>query len=854
MVAAFFLAKKFEPEVKSAVVYELNRHLNVPVDVEDINLSLLQKFPYASLRFSNVVIPETAENPDTLIFIEDLYLQIGLLDFFSKNYEVSEAEVNQGFFKMKIFEDGSDNFRFWKSSNDSSDQSFSLTDVELENFQYYLETGERLVLDLFIKSGEANGNFGEDVFSLDSHIDLMARSISFENDTLYRQTGINGEVNLNIDTKAGVYSFSSEKIFAGAEKMKLTGAYDHSAEDPFWIVQLLAENAELENAVDLIPLPNQGTFKTYRAEGNADIDLTINTKKGFDLDVKFDGLEGRIVHAKSSGKAEIYSGQGEFALSQGRTDLRIDGLEAAIGPGRFLTSGELRNFDTPEFDLALQGRIELEDLKNFLNIQFAEILEGRIDIKGKLEGNFKQTDLSTESLLRGVNFLGEIVLSKGAFKTEGRAQVFDNIEGSFEIVENAIRTKKLLARAGDNQFEIAGQINNALPYLTGQGGNLEILADLYSDHIKLEQLLGESSEAESDVAFRLPDKVNFKLNIKVDRLDYKAFTATNLSGKAYYRNGLFTLNPAKMTLASGSLNGNLRLNQVKAGFEVGANAKLNQMKVDELFANFDDFGQKVIGHEQLEGLLNGSADLTFNLDSTLVIRKESVKADIALKIDEGKLKEVQSLIDIADYIKSNALWNTFIKVDALKNRLTNVEFETLENNLTIENQTITIPEMKIASSVLDLSASGKHDFDNNIDYNISFRLSELLKTGREEDNEFGHITDDETGLRIFLRMAGTLDSPEFSSDKEAAREKRKEKFEQETKTFKGILKEEFGLFKSDTTLTTPVEKEDEDRPVQFEVEWGEQAKTDSLKTNKEKRKLSREDQELYEELEEDDDL
>ncbi|MFT6174695.1 MAG: hypothetical protein ACJAY4_000914, partial [Cryomorphaceae bacterium] len=89
MVAAFFLAKKFEPEVKDAIVFELNQHLNVPVDVEDINLSLLQKFPYASLRFSNVIIPEAVSaDPDTLIFIEDLYLQIGLLDFLRKNYAV----------------------------------------------------------------------------------------------------------------------------------------------------------------------------------------------------------------------------------------------------------------------------------------------------------------------------------------------------------------------------------------------------------------------------------------------------------------------------------------------------------------------------------------------------------------------------------------------------------------------------------------------------------------------------------------------------------------------------------------------------------------------------------------------
>ena len=148
-VVAYFLAKKYEPEVKNAIVYELNQHLKAPVDVEDINFSLLQKFPYASLRFSHVLIPEVGQNePDTLLYIKDLYLQIGLLDFFSKEYKVSEAEVNEGFFQMKLFDDGSNNFRFWKSSSDTTDNSFSLKNIEFDNFYYRLATSQNLEIDV----------------------------------------------------------------------------------------------------------------------------------------------------------------------------------------------------------------------------------------------------------------------------------------------------------------------------------------------------------------------------------------------------------------------------------------------------------------------------------------------------------------------------------------------------------------------------------------------------------------------------------------------------------------------------------------------------------------------------------
>lgn len=69
-IGAYYLAKKFEPEVRNVVVGELNKHLAAPVKVGDINLSLLQRFPYASLRFSDVVVPEMKKDvatTDTLI-------------------------------------------------------------------------------------------------------------------------------------------------------------------------------------------------------------------------------------------------------------------------------------------------------------------------------------------------------------------------------------------------------------------------------------------------------------------------------------------------------------------------------------------------------------------------------------------------------------------------------------------------------------------------------------------------------------------------------------------------------------------------------------------------------------------
>ena len=52
---------------------------------------------------------------------------------------------------------------------------------------------------------------------------------------------------------------------------------------------------------------------------------------------------------------------------------------------------------------------------------------------------------------------------------------------------------------------------------------------------------------------------------------------------------------------------------------------------------------------------------------------------------------------------------------------------------------ITIPQMDIRSSAIDLNASGTHSFNNEIDYAMDFSLSELCRAERistEPYNEY----------------------------------------------------------------------------------------------------------------------
>ncbi|MCA1750763.1 MAG: hypothetical protein LC670_03070, partial [Flavobacteriales bacterium] len=381
--AAYFLAKKYEPEVRDIVVYEVNRLLDVEVSVEDINFSLLQRFPYASLRFSEVVIPEvySTGTPDTLLYAKNVYLQISLWDFLRKRYRISEAEVNDGFFRMAIFKDGKDNYHFWKASESADRSVLSLNNIETNNFDFSLRMEDKADLDVHVRHARSKGSFGSDVYDLASEVHLTVGLFALSGDTLYREIPISGKFNLGVNNLSNKYEITSDALESGNEKFKIDGWFDPEHSDT-WGVTMRASGAKIENAVGLLPLGIRSKFAAYNAKGRSDLVLDMEQPAGepFKIDFLFDKTKGSFQHDVALGKAGIESAAGSLQIRGERISLYIDHIHGAIGPGKIKMSGSIRDFDAPDFDLAVNGNVELREVRNFFNIDYLDEMSGKVSL------------------------------------------------------------------------------------------------------------------------------------------------------------------------------------------------------------------------------------------------------------------------------------------------------------------------------------------------------------------------------------------------------------------------------------------------------------------------------------------
>jgi hypothetical protein len=252
-------------------------------------------------------------------------------------------------------------------------------------------------------------------------------------------------------------------------------------------------------------------------------------------------------------------------------------------------------------------------------------------------------------------------------------------------------------------------------------------------------------------------------------------------------------------------------------FTITAKVASKNLKFKPLFKEWENFEQTVLTDQNISG--RAEAELyffaPFDLRSGIVMNAIDAKLD--LRVFDGQLKNVSSFKDITQSLKTTSGKLVLGKknIDLLEQKLNSISFNTMENSILIKNGVVQIPKMHIGSTALDMDVAGSHSFENEIDYRFIFRFRDLMAS--ERDSEFGQIIDDGTGIKMFMRMHGTLENPIIEWDDVSRKEQAQENREQAKEDAKSILKTEFGLFKKDTSVNIYVPKEvpKEDLKIQF---------------------------------------
>jgi uncharacterized protein involved in outer membrane biogenesis len=395
----------YKDSIKERFVNQINKGLQTEVFIEDISFNVFRSFPFASISLRNVTMLETPgrEQRDTLLHAKRVYFQFSILDILRKNYLVKQAEIVDGFMHMKIFDDASNNYTFWKSQPDKSDKDdgfeFRLQKVLLSQMKYtYADLSADHFLSFSVDKATVGGNFTRDNFLMSMNGDMLVNEIIIDKAFMV------GDRKMTFNMKAdvinnNVFNFREGIFTLGSHAFNAHGSVDLSGDDVYVDLKIDAKQLKLEHVVSDLPPQYAKYFYGYKSDGqfyfNASIvgNFGLGIKPYVDATFGIDG--GTLYHRKANLNFNNISFDATFNNGSFRhlksSTLVIDNLFANLNDGEIKGSARISDFTQPNLDVKMYSTINANEWQRFLQIEKLQAASGEllvdVEFKGKLGEN-----------------------------------------------------------------------------------------------------------------------------------------------------------------------------------------------------------------------------------------------------------------------------------------------------------------------------------------------------------------------------------------------------------------------------------------------------------------------------------
>ena len=813
----FLVTFFYGTEIKKLLLDNINQHINSEVQVGEIEFSVIRHFPFASVELKNIIAKDAGGiQKDTLLKAEKISLLFNLLGVFSKDVAIKKIIVKNGSINIRVQENGDDNYHFWKSGGEGPSPVIDLENVVMDNVRItYAHLGSDQKYFFHSVNGTLHGKFSSDKFELRADADLVsehffAGKIDYANNKKIKLRSV-----LKVNNATNTYEFAESQIRIADLWFDISGNITSLAESTKLDLHVNSKDVELRNMLSLLPPSFTEYFSGIDAKGKFNFKSAItgsaDKKHSPDLNFSFSLANASLTPKNSEVVLDKLTAMGSFEKKESKPAvLTINSFNGQLNGRPVEGKLSVRDLENPYLTLSTKADLDLNSLRAFIRHDTLESLEGTMKLNISFAGKVKDLKQYASKGNYQSEASGTIVMENVSLKLKQNPLKYRNINGTFLLNGNHVEVQSLDGFISSTDFHLTGSLRNFITFLLIPNQEANMTMAMSSSFINLDEILENKTVAsEEDTSYKI--KINPRLvcnmNISADKLVFRKFEATDISGKIHIEDQLITSPDLHFNAMEGSVSMTASIaTHRRDSVLMGCKAKVTGLNITELFRQMENFGEQTITDKNLKGKVN--ADVVFNSSWTkdLTINPAKVIAQADITIDDGELNNFKPLLPLSKYLKLADL--------------NHIRFSKLKNVIQIHDRKIYFPTMEIKSSALNLMASGTHDFDNIVDYKLNMLLSDVLgKKVKSNETEFGVVEDDGLGhTKLFLAMKGPVDDPKFSYDKKAVSEKIAQDLRADKRNMKAMLNEEFGMFKKDPTMK--VEKK-EKKKEEMQIDWGD---------------------------------
>jgi len=830
--AIFIVLRFYEDEIGTYAVKKLKSQITTQFEVGDVSLAFWKTFPNTSVELNNVYVQQLGEPNDTLLFARALFLKFNIWDVVRGTYRVDKVDVTGGSLFLEVRDDGQNNWEVWKETQvDSSNFEIELEEIALTDTRViYNDRPNRFLIDALTIQTTGNGNFSADKMDIDLTLDMVVQRLISKEDAYLEKQPVSGEVIMHADLIKGAYLFEPGEITCGDFQFIAGGGLDGNGALEFMIE---AHDQIVEDAIEVLPAAIRKSFLGYKLSGDFSGKASIARVKEVDpvmVEVDLKVSDGELRLKDEGVSLEDIATDFHYVRGGKKDKIHLRSFSCSLDESKIEASGSIVGFETPLIDLQVKAGIQLKELRDFLDLKQIEVCEGSVTAEAALNGTLRYVASDTSYNWRDVLATGKASVTQASLKMINSNRLFNEMNANFTFDKQSANILQFGGKVNGSDFSLTGTLNNVVSFLFEPQARIFLDADLKSSLIDFTQLVEEESSTanESDYELLFPALLDFNLDCSIEKFVFRKFEANGVKGLATLNQGKLTVDPVTFETANGKLSAQLVLAPITStAYRMNCLAELKGIHIDKVFTEFENFGQTFIQDRHLKGTANANVQFRAVMTNALELPSDKIECVVDVSIENGELNNFETLQEIAEYLRNNKWVAPFVDEDRFAERMRNVKFSKLQNVIEIRNRLVTIPLMDVRSSAMDIAAKGTHTFDHEIDYAVGFNLRDLLVRKEKDWTE----EDDGLGKSMYISMKGTVDNPVYAVDKELAKEVRKEAMEAEKQNVKALLKDEFGLFKKDSSVGSFQDAKPDKNNSSITVEW-EEAETGEQKLDK----------------------
>lgn len=761
LIMAWYISSH-KKELLAQITAQVSEKIDGNFHIEDMEPALLKGFPNVSVRLRGVTLSDSLYkvHGKNLLEMQSVYVKLNVLSLLTKHPRIMKVTVADGSLYLFTDKNGYSNTYLFKPKQPQAKKKPG-KEVEINNFGIERVT---VTFDHF----ERNKQFKVTIKDMDGHItnngdvmDIIANTqahfhqlgFNLEKGGFVKNKDLDANLHILFNKKTKQLKLPKQEIEVDGTDINFGCEFNFGNKPANYTIDIDAPSIGFKEGTSYLSRHIASKLDSFDLKKKLAVQVLINGSFQYPdtplIRARWQAENNVLLSTfgaieKASLKGEFYN---NFVPERGRGDdnsaITITTLTGTYADIPFKADSiVIYGLINPLMKLKLASRFPVERLDAVVGNTF-DFQGGEADINLNYTGPVLSRDTFRHAMY------GHIRIHDAALTYIPRSLSFNKCNVNIEFSGNDLELRNTTLSSARSSVTLNGTARNFMNVYFLDPGKVVFDWNVSSNQIDLNEYKTflaprkvKANHARKKQNYKLAgisnrlslllDKSNMYLHVNIGKLLYQRFTAQRINADIALTSDAIDLQNVKLQHAGGALTANVHLNTTGNNTPFDIAAKIDQVKIDQLFYAFDNFGQTTLSSKNLAGALSADIKLRGAVTTAGAMVKNSMNGRIAFVLNNGELNNFPPFESIRKFVFK-------------KRNLSHITFNTLKNNLDLTNGKITINPMSIESSALTINVAGVYAFDRGTDISMAIPLRnpqkdrDLIAQGKKPKKDKGIV-------------------------------------------------------------------------------------------------------------------